>query len=131
MRFSFEEICGRPLSAADYLEVTKQFGTLFITDMPKMGMDRKDMVYACYESKTRIFVSSEVPIYQIFSDDSAGSGNSISDHMRSVMDDLGLSPEVVGSSLMFSGNEEIFAFVQACLQLVQMGSREWAETASQ
>jgi len=43
-RFSFEDICGRPLSAADYLEVTKQFGTLFITDVPKMGMDKKDMV---------------------------------------------------------------------------------------
>lgn len=137
-RFSFEEICGRPLSAADYLEVTKQFGTLFITDVPKMGMDKKDMarrfitfIDACYESKTKIFVSSEVPIYQIFSDESAGSGKGISDHMRSVMDDLGLSPEAVGSSSMFSGDEEIFAFARACSRLVQMGSREWAETASQ
>lgn len=137
-RFSFEEICGRPLSAADYLEVTKQFGTLFITDVPKMGMDKKDMarrfitfIDACYESKTRIFVSSEVPIYQIFSDESAGTGKGISDHMRSVMDDLGLSPEAVGSSSMFSGDEEIFAFARACSRLVQMGSREWAETASQ
>ncbi|KAG2042171.1 AFG1-like ATPase-domain-containing protein [Suillus americanus] len=137
-RFSFEEICGRPLSAADYLEVTKQFSTLFITDVPKMGMGQKDMarrfitfIDACYESKTRIFVSSEVPIYQIFSDESAGSGKGISDHMRSVMDDLGLSPEAVGSSSMFSGDEEIFAFARACSRLVQMGSREWAETASQ
>lgn len=136
-RFSFEEICGRPLSAADYLEVTKQFSTLFITDVPKMGMDKKDMarrfitfIDACYESKTKIFVSSEVPIYQIFSDESAGSGKGISDHMRSVMDDLGLSPEAVGSSSMFSGDEEIFAFARACSRLVQMGSREWAETAS-
>lgn len=137
-RFSFEEICGRPLSAADYLEVTKQFGTLFITDVPKMGMQQKDMarrfitfIDACYESKTRIFVSSEVPIYQIFSDEEVGSGKGISDHMRSVMDDLGLSPEAVGSSSMFSGDEEIFAFARACSRLVQMGSKEWAETASQ
>lgn len=42
---------------------------------------------ACYESKTKLFVSSEVPIYQIFADDQAGKGN-VSDHMRSVMDDL-------------------------------------------
>ncbi|KAG1752528.1 AFG1-like ATPase-domain-containing protein [Suillus paluster] len=137
-RFSFEEICGRPLSAADYLEVTKQFGTLFITDVPKMGMDKKDMarrfitfIDACYESKTKIFISSEVPIYQIFSDESAASGKGISDHMRSVMDDLGLSPEAVGSSSMFSGDEEIFAFARACSRLVQMGSKEWAETSSQ
>ena len=46
---------------------------------------------ACYESKTKLFVTSEVPVYQVFSDNasSAGEGNSgISDHMRSVMDDL-------------------------------------------
>lgn len=42
----------------------------------------------------------------------------------------GLSPEAVGSSSMFSGDEEIFAFARACSRLVQMGSREWAETAS-
>ncbi|OJA19365.1 hypothetical protein AZE42_00423 [Rhizopogon vesiculosus] len=122
-RFSFDDICGRPLSAADYLEVTKQFGTLFITDVPKMGMDRKDMI--------KLFVSSEVPIYQVFSEESAGSRGGISDHMRSVMDDLGLSPEVVGSSAMFTGDEEIFAFARACSRLVQMGSKEWAETAVQ
>ena len=43
-RFTFEDLCGRPLSAADYLEITKQFGTLFIVNVPKMGMDQKDMV---------------------------------------------------------------------------------------
>jgi protein AFG1 len=46
---------------------------------------------ACYESKTKLFVASEVPVYQVFSDNasSAGEGNpGMSDHMRSVMDDL-------------------------------------------
>jgi hypothetical protein len=67
--------------------------------------------------------------------------------MRSVMDDLvgfldfsttspnfraqGLSPEAVGSSAMVTGDEEIFAFARACSRLVQMGSKEWAETAVQ
>lgn len=69
--------------------------------------------------------------------------------MRSVMDDLvclckrlparyfshslvfsqGLSSEVVGTSSIFSGEEEIFAFARCCSRLVQMGSKEWAETA--
>ena len=39
-------------------------------------------------SQTKLFVSSEVPIYQIFSDDPHGKKGEISDHMRSVMDDL-------------------------------------------
>jgi len=30
---------------------------------------------------------------------------------------------------MFTGEEEVFAFARACSRLVQMGSKEWAETA--
>ena len=44
---------------------------------------------ACYDSRTRLFVSSEVPIFEIFSDDSnVGPRGPPSDHMRSVMDEL-------------------------------------------
>jgi hypothetical protein len=39
-----------------------------------------------YPPQTKLFISSQVPIYQVFSDDSAN--GEISDHMRSVMDDL-------------------------------------------
>lgn len=42
-KFSFAELCGKPLSAADYLEVTKLFGTVFVTDIPKMDLGHKDM----------------------------------------------------------------------------------------
>ena len=41
-KFRFDDLCGQPLSAADYLEVTKAFGTVFILDVPKMGIDSKD-----------------------------------------------------------------------------------------
>jgi len=136
-KFQFEDLCGKPLSAADYLEVTKTFGTVFVLDVPKMGLGQKDMarrfitfIDACYESKTKIFVTSEVPIFQVFSGDDLGNGpNAISDHMRSVMDDLGLSDQIVGNSSIFTGEEEVFAFARACSRLVQMGSREWADTA--
>ncbi|KAF9226714.1 AFG1-like ATPase [Gyrodon lividus] len=134
-KFTFAELCDRPLSAADYLEITKTFGTVFVTDVKKMGVSRKDVarrfitfIDACYESKTKLFISSEVPVYQVFSDEGSSKGD-ISDHMRSVMDDLGLPPEVVGASSMFTGEEEVFAFARACSRLVQMGSREWAESA--
>jgi hypothetical protein len=41
----------------------------------------------------------------------------------------GLNPEIVGSSSIFSGDEELFAFARACSRLVQMESKEWAELA--
>ncbi|KAJ6538495.1 AFG1-like ATPase-domain-containing protein [Mycena vulgaris] len=133
-KFTFQELCGSPLSAADYLEITRVFGTVFLLDVCKMGVDRKDLarrfitfIDACYENKTRLFISSEGPIYQAFSDEAKSAG--ASDHMRGVMDDLGLSHDLVGTSSIFSGEEEIFAFARACSRLVQMESREWAETA--
>lgn len=37
--------------------------------------------------QTKLLTTSEVPIHQVFSDDSASS-KALSDHQRSVMDDL-------------------------------------------
>jgi len=133
-RFPFEELCGNALSAADYLEITKEFGTIFVEDIPLMNLNSKDkarrfitFIDACYESKTKLFALSEVPVYEVFSD--ARSGNGITDHMRSTMDDLGLSSDIVGSSSIFTGEEEIFAFARACSRLVEMGSKQWADTS--
>ncbi len=43
-KFGFLDLCGKPMSAADYIEITKTFGTIFVTDVPKMGLSQKDMV---------------------------------------------------------------------------------------
>lgn len=43
-KFTFDDLCGQPLSAADYLEVTKNFGTVFLLRVPKMDLNKKDMV---------------------------------------------------------------------------------------
>ncbi|KAH7343416.1 AFG1-like ATPase [Rhizoctonia solani] len=134
-RFSFLDLCGKPLSAADYIEVTREFETIFVTDVPSMNLGQKDMarrfitfIDACYESKTKLFISSEVPITRIFSGDSENDAG-ISDHQRGIMDDLGLNSEAIGKSAIFTGEEEVFAFARACSRLVQMGTREWAEAA--
>lgn len=43
-QFTFAELCGRPLGAADYLELTQRFGTIFVTEVPRMGLGEKDKV---------------------------------------------------------------------------------------
>jgi protein AFG1 len=135
-KFDFDDLCGQPLSAADYLEVTKNFGTIFLLNVPKMDLNKKDLarrfitfIDACYESKTKLFATSEVPIFEVFANDPTAEAKHISDHMRSVIDDLGLSTDIVSNSSMFTGDEEVFAFARACSRLVEMGSKEWAETA--
>lgn len=43
-RFTFTQLCDTPRSAADYLEITNTFGTVFVTDVNKMDVSRKDAV---------------------------------------------------------------------------------------
>ena len=42
-KFTFDDLCGKPLSAADYLEVTREFGTVFVEGVPRMGLSERDM----------------------------------------------------------------------------------------
>jgi protein AFG1 len=46
-RFSFDKLCGKPLSSADYLEITRNFGTIFVEEVGRMGLSEKDMVSSC------------------------------------------------------------------------------------
>lgn len=37
-QFSFEELCGRPLGAADYIALAQAFHTVFVVDIPAMSL---------------------------------------------------------------------------------------------
>lgn len=54
-------------------------------------------------------------------------GRDLSDAMRMMMDDLGLSMQALKSTSIFSGDEERFAFARALSRLSEMGSKEWIE----
>ncbi|MBM3517897.1 MAG: AFG1 family ATPase [Alphaproteobacteria bacterium] len=41
-RFSFAELCGRPLGAADYIEVARSFHTVVLTGIPQLSNERRD-----------------------------------------------------------------------------------------
>ncbi|KAK1921004.1 putative ATPase [Papiliotrema laurentii] len=132
-RFTFADLCNKPLSAADYLEVTSTFGTVFVEDIPRMGLSERDQarrfitfIDACYENKTKLFTSSEVPIFQVFSD-KHGISAAEDEHAKSVMEEAGVSAEAVGASSLFAGHEELFAFARCVSRLSQMGTQEWSE----
>lgn len=92
-RFSFQDLCGKPKSAADYIEICRSFHTIFIDDIPKMNLHSRDLarrfitfIDAAYESKTKLFASSEVEMLKIFSGDVQEGPTK--DQMRALMDDL-------------------------------------------
>ena len=37
-QFTFEELCGRPLGAADYIALAQAFHTVFVVDIPAMSL---------------------------------------------------------------------------------------------
>jgi protein AFG1 len=41
-RFKFSDLCDKPLSAADYLQVAATFPTIFVQDVPRLGLGERD-----------------------------------------------------------------------------------------
>lgn len=62
-KFNFDDLCGKPLSAADYLEITKRFSTLFVVNVPKMGLDKKDRA-----RRFITFIDGEFPVFALKAD---------------------------------------------------------------
>lgn len=67
-RFSFKELCGRPLGASDYLELASQYHTLVLSGVPLLSPDNKDearrfvtLVDALYEHKVTLVCSAAAP----------------------------------------------------------------------
>ncbi|WFD37583.1 peroxisome-assembly ATPase [Malassezia japonica] len=132
-RFSFMDLCGRPRSAADYIALCSEFNTIFIEDIPLMSLDMRDLarrfitfVDAAYESKTRLICSSEVELMKVFSGTTAmDKSKGTSDQMRALMDDLKMTADDIGSSSIFSGEEEMFAFARLLSRLSEMATQNY------
>ncbi|MDO9416523.1 cell division protein ZapE [Pararhizobium sp.] len=65
-RFSFAELCERPLGAADYLAILKRFDTLFVDHIPLLGPEKRNetkrfilLVDTLYDHGARLFASAE------------------------------------------------------------------------
>ncbi|GJL96997.1 MAG: cell division protein ZapE [Hyphobacterium sp.] len=64
-RFTFEELCARPLGAADYLALAAKFHTLLIEGVPRLSPDKRNeakrfvtLIDALYEAKTKLIMSA-------------------------------------------------------------------------
>ncbi len=64
-RFGFEELCARPLGAADYLAIAREFHTVIIEGIPAMGPDSRDraarfvtLIDALYEHRVKLVCSA-------------------------------------------------------------------------
>ena len=64
-RFSFDELCRRPLGSADYLAIAQRFHTVFVDDIPRLGPDERNaarrfitFIDALYDAKVKLIASA-------------------------------------------------------------------------
>ncbi|KAF4625262.1 hypothetical protein G7Y89_g12905 [Cudoniella acicularis] len=147
--FTFDELIGRPTSAADYIELTRSYDSFIVINVPGMTHRERDLarrfitfIDAVYESRAKLVLTTAVPLTELFlskaeikdsmqrdqgDKKSKEVGDDLDDTMRNLMDDLGLNMNALKNSSIFSGDEERFAFARALSRLSEMGSQEWVE----
>ena len=72
-RFSFHELCEKPLGAPDYLALARTFHTLMIDRIPRMGPDKHNearrftiLIDTLYDERVKLVCSAEVPPQDLF-----------------------------------------------------------------
>ncbi|HYD86314.1 MAG TPA: cell division protein ZapE [Vitreimonas sp.] len=72
-RFGFEELCARPLGAADYLEIAERFHTVLLEDIPKLSPAKREeaarfrtLIDALYEAKVKLIASADAEPQRLY-----------------------------------------------------------------
>lgn len=73
-RFSFANLCERPLGAEDYLEIGKRYHTVFLEDVPKLTYDRRNeakrfmtLVDILYDNHRNLVITADAQPEKIYS----------------------------------------------------------------
>ncbi|XP_062953645.1 AFG1-like ATPase isoform X3 [Cynocephalus volans] len=126
---TFEELCERPLGASDYLELSKNFDTIFLRNIPQFTLAKRTqarrfitLIDNFYAFKVRIICSASTPISSLFLHQHH---DSELEQSRILMDDLGLSQDSAEGLSMFTGEEEIFAFQRTISRLTEMQTEQY------
>lgn len=137
---TFEELCGRPLGAGDYIHLCHVFHIIFIRDIPVLNQSSKSearrfitLIDTLYDNRVRIVCTSDVPHTQIFKGDE-GRSEYVDKESLMLMDDLGLNEksETSRNITLITGEEEAFAFDRTISRLTEMMTQDyWQEYYSQ
>mgnify|MGYP003327400350 CR=1 FL=1 len=69
--FDFDDICSSPRSAADYIEIAKEFHNVLISNVPVITSDDQarrfiSLIDECYDRKVKIIISADTDISKIY-----------------------------------------------------------------
>ncbi|KAJ1292677.1 hypothetical protein BS78_01G008300 [Paspalum vaginatum] len=139
-KFDFEYLCGRPVGAADYIAIARNYHTVFISEIPAMSMKIRDkarrfitLIDEMYNHHCRLIClaassiddlfqgTEEGPLFDLesFQFETEAEGTRL---RRDVLAEgnVGLGPSTTGLVAILSGQEEMFAFRRAISRLIEM-----------
>ena len=71
--FTFEELCSKPLGAADYLAIAECFSAVLIDGVPQLTPERRNetvrftvLIDALYETKVKLYIAAAAPPEQLY-----------------------------------------------------------------
>ena len=71
--FDFDELCGKPLGAADYLAIATHFNTVLIDCVPTLSPDQRDqarrfvtLIDALYEHRVNVVIAAAAPAERLY-----------------------------------------------------------------
>ncbi|PIN21888.1 putative ATPase [Handroanthus impetiginosus] len=126
--FHFEELCDRPLGAADYFGLFKKFHTLALEDVPIFGLSNRTAAYrfvtlvdVMYENRARLLCTAEGTPVELF------------DRIVTIADAQQMAPRTSSRSRKSDDsdicvdNELGFAKDRTISRLTEMNSKEYLE----
>jgi cell division protein ZapE len=73
-RFTFDELCTRPLGPADYLEIAERFHTVLLENIPQLTPSMREeaarfriLIDALYEAKVKLVASADAQPQELYS----------------------------------------------------------------
>ncbi|XP_059658129.1 uncharacterized protein LOC132304463 isoform X2 [Cornus florida] len=139
-RFTFEYLCGRPVGAADYIAVAKNYHTVFISNIPVMSMRIGDkarrfitLIDELYNHHCCLFCSAAASIDDLFQGTEEGTLFDLESFQfetetegaklrRDVLSEGKVSSAGAPAGIisLLSGQEAMFAFRRAVSRLIEM-----------
>ena len=120
-RFSFSELCGRPLGAEDYLGIAAAFHTVVVESVPQLTLNELNqvrrfitMIDAFYDQHTRLIITAQVAAEDLFVAERP------SNH----------APAGGGTTSVQPAQDEVFAFDRTLSRLKEMRSHKYLVRAA-
>lgn len=141
-QFTFEELCGQPLAAGDYLMLAKNFKAFIVTDIPYLSIDIRDKIRrfitfldAIYDNGCKLATTGADSFTSLFVEPEMLLNNyelkrgcvqiNTTTNIPLYEDEQAKIDATVQNSKIFTLDEERFAFARALSRLSQMSTTEW------